>query len=574
MMRDNNDDDYNNVMAELNRPLLSSSSELDENMALELPGWPEEAAARLKLLVPEEYATDCVYCHLRLDAAQRLLYVVAVTAQEEEQVLDVIDVDDMIGADMKIELRDTTKDSQQSSTGAKPVTGRPSNEPATDTLTDRQGQATLTIYSYPRRDPANESWIRNWCGFRSKYPPPNPPSYERVSDPSKLKERVAHHRIFPLAPTEDLKEANLLLQGIRRLATGFPSERHFLVICSPVSGPRKDAPEIYERKVRPVLEQAGISSEMMVTTHAGHGRERMAAASGSSDGADKDVTTFDGLIVMGGDGLIYEVVNGIMDREDSEAALRKVKIGIVGCGTSNGLAASLAKHASEMDDIMTCLFMIAKSKTIQIDLSKHQTQNSTMYSFLSYEYAMVADIDIQSEVIRWMGSLRFDLWGVLSVLRMRRYRARFTYLPAEKVPKHKTQGVVLMPATVQEAIPETNKDWVTIEDDFLLFWPSMLSHAASRTHHCPNSLIQDGIFKVFMVRGNVSRFTMAMILLGLETGTHVSYEQCEFIDACAYRLDPITPGLSVLDGEVIESGPVQAKILPATLTVFCHKPST
>ena len=263
-----------------------------------------------------------------------------------------------------------------------------------------------------------------------------------------------------------------------------------------------------------------------------------------------------------------------MDREDSEGALKKIKIGFVGCGTSNGFSASLAKHAAEIDDTMTSLFMIAKSKTIQIDLSKHQTQNSTLYSFLSYEYAMVADIDIRSEIIRWMGSLRFDLWGALSVLRMRRYRARFTYLPAEKVPRHKTQGVVLMPATVQDAIPESNQDWVTIEDDFLLLWPSMLSHAATRTHHSPDSLIQSGIFKVFMVRGNVSRFTMAMILLGFETGTHVSYEQSEFIDACAYRLDPITPGLSVLDGEVIESGPVQAKILPAALTVFCHKPST
>ena len=326
MMRDNNND---NVMAELNRPLLfSSTSGLDEKlMTLELPGWPEEAAARLKLLVPEEYATDCVYCHLRLDALQRLLYVVAVTAQEEEQVLDVIDVDDMIGADMKIEFRDTSMDSQHP-TSTKPTPGRASNEPATDTLVDRQGQATLTIYSYPRRNPANESWIRTWCGIRSKYPPPNPPSYERASDISKLKERVAHHRVFPLAPMEDLKEANLILQGLRRLATGFPSERQFLVICSPVSGPGKDAPKVYEHRVRPVLAQAGISSEMMITTHAGHARERMAVLSSGHDIADKDVTTFDGLIVMGGDGLLFEVVVSLdsNDNNDDDGIREKYKI--------------------------------------------------------------------------------------------------------------------------------------------------------------------------------------------------------------------------------------------------------
>ena len=299
--------DKDNSMAELNRPLLSFSG-LDESMTVELPTWPEGAAARLKFLVPEEYDTDAVYCHLRLDAAQRLLRVVAVAAQEEEQVLDVIDVDDMIGADLKIDFKDTSGNGAGAT--PKPAPGRASNEPATDILVDRQGQATMTIYSYPRRNPAKESWMKNWCGIGSTRPLPNPPNYERASDPSKLKERLAHHRVFPLAPTEDLKEANLVLQGIRRLATGFPSERHFLVICSPVSGPRKDAPQVYERKVRPVLEQAGISSEMMVTTHAGHGRERMAApiSGNDSNSADKDVTGFDGLIVMGGDGLIFEVV--------------------------------------------------------------------------------------------------------------------------------------------------------------------------------------------------------------------------------------------------------------------------
>ena len=276
----------------------------------------------------------------------------------------------------------------------------------------------------------------------------------------------------------------------------------------------------------------------------------------------------------GGDGLVYEVVNGIMDRCDAETVLKRIKIGVIPCGTANGLVASLAKHASEKDNLMTSLFMIAKSRTIQIDLSKHQTANSTQYSFLSYEYGMIADIDIKSEVLRWLGSFRYDLYGALNVLKMPRFKANFTYLPADKVPNHKHRAMGVMPATVQEAIPESNQDWVRLLDqDLIIFWPSHVSHAASRTHHSPDSRIQDGIFKVLLVRGKVSRLTMAMILIGLETGTHVKYDNCECIDCCAYRLEPITPGLSVLDGEEIEEGPIQASILPAALTVFCHVPS-
>jgi sphingosine kinase len=127
-----------------------------------------------------------------------------------------------------------------------------------------------------------------------------------------------------------------------------------------------------------------------------------------------------------------------------------------------------------------------------------------------------------------------------------------------------------MPASVDETIPA--QDWVTIEDDFFIFWPSHLSHAACRTHQSPNSQIQDGLFQVFMVRGSaISRLRMALILIGMETGAHVQYPQAEFIDCCAYRLEPIAPvGISVLDGEVIEEGPIQANVLPASLTVFCH----
>lgn len=561
-------------MAELNRPLLLCAgfeSSIENIKSMELPSWPKEAAAHLKLVVPREYSNNAGYryCRLQLNVEQRLLNVVAVT-DEDDHILDVIDIDDMIGAQLTIGLMERTAAIPATTNSTEPVVGRADNEPAGDTLEDRQGQATLTIYSYPRRNPVNDSWMKKWCGLGSSSTKPNSPSYQRSTDSSTLKERIPHHRSFLLAPAEDLTQANLVLEGIRRLATGFPSERKFLVVCSPVSGPRKDGPLLYKKKVQPILEQAGITTEIFITAYAGHGRKRMAVV--NHDTQEKDISSYDGIVIMGGDGLISEIVNGIMDRNDADLVLRKAKIGVIGCGTANGLVASLAKHASETDDLMTSIFMIAKSRTIQIDLSKYQTKNSSHHSFLSYEYAMIADIDIKSEVVRWLGSFRFDLWGALSVLRMKHFRARFTYLPAAHYPAHKTNAIGVMPATVEESIPDDSKDWVSIEDDFLIFWPSQTSHAASRTHHSPGSLIQDGIFKVLIVRGRVSRLTMAMILIGLETGSHVNYSKCEFIDCCAYRLDPITPGLSVLDGEVIEEGSVQAKVLPAALKVFCHVP--
>jgi sphingosine kinase len=64
---------------------------------------------------------------------------------------------------------------------------------------------------------------------------------------------------------------------------------------------------------------------------------------------------------------------------------------------------------------------------------------------------------------------------------------------------------------------------------------------------------------------------MARVLIGLENGSHVDVEGVEFIECVAYRLEPISTGsYNDLDGEVIESGPVQAHVLPSAIKAFCN----
>ena len=62
---------------------------------------------------------------------------------------------------------------------------------------------------------------------------------------------------------------------------------------------------------------------------------------------------------------------------------------------------------------------------------------------------------------------------------------------------------------------------------------------------------------------------MAKILIGLETGSHANYPEVEFIPCTAFRLEPASESINDLDGEVIESGPVQGRVLPGALNVFC-----
>jgi hypothetical protein len=54
-------------------------------------------------------------------------------------------------------------------------------------------------------------------------------------------------------------------------------------------------------------------------------------------------------------------------------------------------------------------------------------EEKKIYSFLSLTWAIVADIDINSECLRCCGNARFTLWGIWRVLCMKRYLGDFSF---------------------------------------------------------------------------------------------------------------------------------------------------
>jgi len=54
-------------------------------------------------------------------------------------------------------------------------------------------------------------------------------------------------------------------------------------------------------------------------------------------------------------------------------------------------------------------------------------EKDKIYSMLSTAWAVIADIDINSETIRWMGFARMTLWGIFRVVFKKLYRGHLWY---------------------------------------------------------------------------------------------------------------------------------------------------
>lgn len=59
------------------------------------------------------------------------------------------------------------------------------------------------------------------------------------------------------------------------------------------------------------------------------------------------------------------------------------------------------------------------------------------------------------------------------------------------------------------------------------------------------------------------------MLLQLDSGGHVNHDDCEVIDCVAYQFEPLSDvSYNVLDGELLENGPIQASFLPGGAQFF------
>lgn len=366
--------------------------------------------------------------------------------------------------------------------------------------------------------------------------------------------RAACHKKYAIDPRgcEDFGDVRKVIDAIRNLARlrphfhGGNEPIRYLVILNPFSGGGGVASKtgskcIYETLLNPMLEQAGVEHDVLVTGRGGHARDRMKARTSDNPGTNetehlddklsdmitdtetKDISEYAGIIAMGGDGILFEIMQGIHAREDERVILKTLKFGIVGCGTSNGLAKSIL-HWSDVSfysDVQSVycklqththdtfydntkenygplesIFHICKGNTAPLDIASYQLANTSKsyISFLTFTWGLIADCDLDSECLRWLGSLRQDIWAVYrGILFPKVYRAKFSYLPPEK---HTVGEPVSMPE-FGKPLPE---DWVTIEDDFRVFWVSNVSHPAYNMHLCPMSKMNDGLFHIVIVR--------------------------------------------------------------------------
>lgn len=183
---------------------------------------------------------------------------------------------------------------------------------------------TLRFRSFDNYDQNNEE-AQKWR-TAIKYLINRDRDFAQVDLPTQIKKlTISPLNITPPAKTVPVPASPLHLY--------VPKEtRKVLILLNPKSGSGK-ARETFQKHVAPVFTEAEVPYELQVTKYANFARDFVRR---------NDIYAFRSIVVVGGDGIYYEVINGLFERPDWERATQSVPIGILPCGSGNGLARTIA----------------------------------------------------------------------------------------------------------------------------------------------------------------------------------------------------------------------------------------
>ncbi|AWP09645.1 putative ceramide kinase-like [Scophthalmus maximus] len=213
-----------------------------------------------------------------------------------------------------------------------------------------------------------------------------------------------------------------------------------LVFINPFGGKRKGR-KIYHSVVAPLFELVGISSHVIVTERANQARDHL---------LKKDLTGFDGVVCVGGDGMFGEILHGLIGRTQQESGLCEndpavtlqpcpLHIGIIPAGSTDCVCYATV---GVIDPVTSALhIIIGDSQPLDV-CSVHHASALVRYSVSLVGYGFYGDVLAESEKHRWMGPLRYDYSGAVVYLSNRSYKGIVQYLPADRPlssPRDKTR---------------------------------------------------------------------------------------------------------------------------------------
>uniref|UniRef100_A0ABM5EV75 Ceramide kinase-like protein n=1 Tax=Pogona vitticeps TaxID=103695 RepID=A0ABM5EV75_9SAUR len=294
---------------------------------------------------------------------------------------------------------------------------------------------------------------------------------------------------------------HLWLKHMKEILSGFPNRPKSLKVFVNPTSHRKEATHIYYEQVAPLFKLADIRTDVTVTEYEGHALTLL---------KECDLTSFHGVVSVGGDGTASEVAHGLLLRAQMDAGVdtdnqrppvrAKVPLGIIPAGSTNALAHTL----NGIQHTLTAILHIILGHLQSVDMCTFRTPSKVLRFGFSSVFGFGSRTLAFAEKHRWLPpNQRKDFAVVKTLANLKPEDCELSFLPikpleqdAQENDRKKREGLKL----------DSREDWHKIHGHFLnvsiMAIPCLCSMAPRGL--APNTRLNDGTLALIAVR-NTSR---------------------------------------------------------------------
>ncbi len=292
-----------------------------------------------------------------------------------------------------------------------------------------------------------------------------------------------------------------------------------LIIYNPHAGhgrAKKLLPEI-----KAYLKEAGLDAEIMLTEYQGHGKQLT---------KDADFSVYHGIVASGGDGTVFEVLNGYI----ANSSAQKPPLAIIPNGTGNAFVRDMEYQPG---DWKAAIETIRKASIREIDLGKITTRDEILYFINIVGFGFVSDVNVESMKYKWLGNFAYILGVFTALLKLKSYPLRI-----------EIDGKIF------------SRDNVFVEISNSRFTGTSFLMA-------PQAKLDDGFLDVTLLN-KINRRKILKLFPTIFSGEHQKFKEVEVFKA--KKIKVIEPYEKILspDGELLSKTPFEVECIHRGIKLF------
>ncbi len=290
------------------------------------------------------------------------------------------------------------------------------------------------------------------------------------------------------------------------------------LILNPAAG--KNMGDKAIERAAPLLEKQGIQCDVLASEFPGHAIQLA---------QEFDPLKYDGIVAVGGDGTLFEVVNGLLKKHGTF----DLPIGQIPVGTGNSFIKDLDIHTIE-----DAVEKIIDGKTKKVDLGFFKYPKGEHYFINLLGTGFVANVAHRAGKCKALGTFSYVL-GVFE------------------------EVVQLKPVPLEMTI-----DGKVYQRDYIFNEICNSTKTGGNMIMAPVAKIDDGLLDIILLN-NISKFNLLKVFPQIFKGTHILDSHVETFKGKHIKIVTETPQRLTPDGEVFGTTPVEVSILPNKINMFC-----